>query len=46
MLLLVGMTVTGFQTTEANNVAGPYVCFEITDNILGGTLYGDAPDYE
>lgn len=48
LLLTIEGSETGyasFYSTESTNLSSLYVSFEVTDNILGGTLYGDAPAY-
>lgn len=34
-----------FYSTESSNSSCPYVSIEVTENVLGATLYGDAPAY-
>ena len=34
-----------FYSTESGNSSCPYVSIEATENVLGATLYGDAPAY-
>ena len=49
LLLTIESNSTGyasFYSTEANHINSPYISFEVTSNSLGGTLYGDAPNYE
>lgn len=48
LLLTIEGSETGyasFYSTESNHTSSPYVSFEVTENGLGGTLYGDAPSY-
>ena len=34
-----------FYSTESGNSSCPFVSIEVTENVLGATLYGDAPAY-